>query len=269
MHSSTFLAVFTALVSTTTADGNIGRRAVKDPVATYLTRVCYPLFSNDTRDTALRLRIKDIIPSLANSPFPCEQQLYIEDVCTANGTTEVDFLAEQQCLCTGGYWTAREACNSCFFAHGYQNETQEAAASQLSALSTAECSPSPPFQPFTNLYPSPNISTISLTPSLTLGNDRFPNNTAVSNYYTGTASLTPGAITGEATARQTSWTNTGGVRFTPTSTPSQFSSLVASSTSLATGTSSTGTNGAVATPCVGVKALGGMVAGVVGVVALL
>ncbi|KAH8663634.1 hypothetical protein BGZ60DRAFT_71969 [Tricladium varicosporioides] len=162
MYTPTLLLILAALVLAITADENIGRRATKDPVATYLRRVCSPLLSNTTR--SVEISLKDRLASLVNSPFPCEQQLYIEAACTANDTTEVDFLAEQQCLCGGSYWIAVEACNSCFAAHGYQNKSPEAAASHLSALSRAECSPSPPFQPFSNLFPSPNISTIALAP---------------------------------------------------------------------------------------------------------
>jgi hypothetical protein len=43
---------------------------------------------------------------------------------------------------------------------------------------------------------------------MTLGDDKFPNNTAVSNYFTGTGLATLGAITGSATARLTTWANT-------------------------------------------------------------
>jgi hypothetical protein len=69
----------------------------------------------------------------------------------------------------------------------------------LTSLSAAECEPSPPFQPYSNLLPSIDYSnptsifaSIASAPNLTLGIDRFPNNTAVSNYFTPTRSITAG-----------------------------------------------------------------------------
>jgi hypothetical protein len=171
-------------------------RILNDPVTRYLSRMCYPLQSNATRQNILHLTPSEVIPSLANSPFPCEQILYIQAICTANGTTELDFLAEQECLCNGAFWEAAAGCNDCVFAHGWQGETPAEASSALTSLSIAECEPSPPFQPFSNLVTSINITSYliseSTAPPLTLGDDRFPNNTAVSNYFTPTRSITAG-----------------------------------------------------------------------------
>jgi hypothetical protein len=61
-----------------------------------------------------------------------------------------------------------------------------------------------------------NYTSLSLLPTLTLGFDKFPNNTAVSNYFIETGPATPGAITGSATARLTTFTNTSGSRYIPT-----------------------------------------------------
>jgi hypothetical protein len=81
--------------------------------------MCYPLYSNSTRTIELGLSIESEISSLANSPFPCEQEMYMGIACRANGTTELDFLAEQECLCGGAFWEAMEGCNDYYFAHGY------------------------------------------------------------------------------------------------------------------------------------------------------
>ncbi|CZR52672.1 uncharacterized protein PAC_02549 [Phialocephala subalpina] len=244
-------------------------RALNDPVQQYLTRMCYPLFSNATRQASLQLTALTSVSSLANSPFPCEQSLYLRQVCTANGTTANDFLAEQQCLCNGSYFTAHAGCDDCYLAHGYQDYTAEESTRNISSLSVAECAPTPPFQPFSNLVSSVNITSQSLSPSLTLGDDRFPNMTAVSNYFTETASATPGSITGSATARLTSWTNYSGIRYTPTSIPPNSgtgSATVASGiTPTLVGTSKS--TGAAATRGVGI--VGGILAAGVGVVAML
>lgn len=263
------------------ASARLSARQISDPAGMYLDAMCYPLLSNSTRSWALNISISQLVPSLANSPFPCEQYEYIWAVCTANGTTEIDFLAEQECLCGGSFFETQAACSACFFAHGYQGSTPEEAASARSSLSNAECMPTPPFQPYSNLLPPINFTSIDLP--LTLGTDKFPNNTAVSNYFTttGTASLTLGTITGSATGRLTSWTNFDGIRYTPTSIPPNNGTATATggsaTTSPPTGSAGAGGNGAssssstssanVAAP--EVKINGGLLAGVLGVIVLL
>lgn len=100
--------------------------------------------------------------------------------------------------------------------------------------------------------------------------------TAVSNYFTETASATPGSITGSATARLTSWTNYSGIRYTPTSIPpnSGTGSATAASGAATTTPSSANTSqstsqstGAAATK--GVSIVGGILAVGAGVVAML
>jgi hypothetical protein len=178
---------------------------VNTSVANYLQQICMPLVTNLTRATELHLNGTTMINSLALSPFPCEQQLYLGSICQANATDEVDFLAEQECLCGGSFFEVSAGCNACLFSHGYTLETPEEASSSLSSLSTAECNPTPPFQPFRNLLPSPNVThAIQIEETETLGHDQFPNKTDVSYYFTATGSVTDGAITGSATARLTS-----------------------------------------------------------------
>jgi hypothetical protein len=120
------------------------------------------------------------------------------------------------------------------FSHMENKETEQAS-SLVASLSTAECSPSPPYQGYTNLVPAVNFTSEflseSLSPSMTLGDDKSPNNTAVSNYFTGTGLATPGAITGSATARLTTWTNTKYSEYIPTSMPSGFGTAGSGSTS--------------------------------------
>ena len=212
MHSTLvwFFPVVSALVS---------QRELNDPGWQYLGRLCLPLFHNQTRIDELNLSLAELIPSLAYSPFPCEQQLYIQTVCTANGTTEIDFLAEQECLCNGSYFEAALACDDCYDVHGYTDYTPAEQSSSVTSLSIAECSPSPPYQPFSNLLPPANIASLEASPPITLGTDLFPNNTAVNNYFTVTASMTPGQITGSATGRLTIITNISGIRYTPTNSP--------------------------------------------------
>jgi hypothetical protein len=253
--------------------------------------MCLPLDSNGTRTRELHLSINGMIASLANSPFPCEQYLYLSQICTANGTTQADFLAEQECMCNGNFFQAQESCHACYYAHGYQRISPEEDASYRSSVKTAECSPSPPFQPYLNIFPPFNITSAEMAPLLTLLPDKYLNNTAISVYATVTGSATPGAITGSATARLTTWTNTRGIRYTPTSIPpnngtgtagSGSSTAAPSPTSGAsTGAETSGeSSGGASTPssttqsanmaAVGeVKFAGGLLAAVLGVAALL
>ncbi|TVY14682.1 hypothetical protein LARI1_G007858 [Lachnellula arida] len=241
-----------ALLSLAAAE--ISPRGDNDPAAAYLNQMCSPVYDNAVDSDGPNT---NILGSIENSPFPCDQSLYIFFVCTANGTTEIDFLAEQQCICTGSYWEALEACSACRFAHGSSDDSPEEADAPRSSLKTAECSPSPPFQPFSNLMPTINRTAYRLQPNITLTNDKFPSNTAVSNYYTKPVSFTPGSITGSATARLTFFTNSDEVRYTPTSVPPN------------NGTGTAGSKSSNAAPRDDVKVAGGLLAGLLGVAALL
>ncbi|KAJ5713902.1 uncharacterized protein N7483_011083 [Penicillium malachiteum] len=199
MHA--FVMISMALIAICTAEG------IDSDM--YLSDMCWPLFSNISRIVDLHLTEKDLIPTLVNSPFPCEQALYIARVCLSNGTTEIDYLAEQQCFCDGGFWEACRGCDNCYIAHGLiehgKNRSEKMAldASIRTSLSSAECTRTPPNKPFSDLFPPLNFSKIFGYSPPTLTSDLFPNLTEVSDYFTPTVLLTPGAITGNATARNT------------------------------------------------------------------
>ncbi|TVY45727.1 hypothetical protein LSUB1_G000391 [Lachnellula subtilissima] len=272
MYAVRLNIVLGALLSLATAE--LSPRVVNNPAIAYLEKMCEPQYYN----AVYSRHPISIIPSLENSPFPCEQLIYMLAICSANGTSEIDFLAEQQCLCTGSFWEAIEACDACWFAHGYYKNSPEEAESVRSSLKAAECSPSPPFQPYSNLLTTYNITSARLAPNITLTNDKFPNNTAVSNYYTLTSSFTPGKITGSATARLTSWTNTDGVRYTPTSVPPnngtgtagiESSSAAITSSRSTAAVSSSGSQSSDGAPREDVNVAGGLLAGLLGVAAML
>lgn len=238
------------------------------PNALYLSEICYPLLSNSSRDVELHLTLNNKISSLANSPFPCEQADYIREVCTANGTTPIDFLAEQECLCTSSYWEILKGCDDCFIAHGDLDFTSDDSASKISSLSSAEClAATPPIQPYSNLFAPVNISTVFTEADISIGTDRFPNNTAVSNYYTQTGEVTPGAITGSATARLTRWTNYSGIRFTPTSTSTSATATATESGSESGPSSSAAAASTNAAP--ELKATGSLLVAVLGAIVML
>jgi hypothetical protein len=135
MYTIHLSVVFSALLSV--ASAKLFSRAVNDPAAEYIERVCQPFYFYAIHNLGSKT-----LPNPANSPYPCDQSQYIESICTANGTSEINFLAEQQCLCNGSFWEVKEACDACYFAHGYQQISPGGASSTRSSLKTAECSPS-------------------------------------------------------------------------------------------------------------------------------
>jgi hypothetical protein len=213
--------------------------AVGDKASRYISKMCMPTDYIPSSGRSAQDSLIARFLSYENSPFPCERELYLQYACMSNGTEIVDFLAEQQCLCNGGFFSAFEGCDACIYAHGLvSSSSPEEEASYRSSLSAAECTPNPPTQGFSNLVGTVDFSSIQ-TRIQTISNDRFPNQTAVSNYFTTTQALTPGEVTGSATARRTSITNWDGARFTPTPVSSTGSIPV---TSNGSGAPSSGTN---------------------------
>ncbi|TGO66160.1 hypothetical protein BELL_0976g00040 [Botrytis elliptica] len=234
-------------------------RPTPHPNENYLYQMCYPNLANisllvGSNGAEKRLQI------MANSPFPCERSNYIIYACLANGTSPIDFLAEQECICPSSLWELETACTDCYLAHGYQNITREESDASISSLSQAECTATP-VQPFTNFFSGVDASQALTTPDVVLGSDRFPNQTAVSNYYTGNTAWTIGSITGSATARLTSYTAIESSRFTSTSTGALYSTGKSGS---ASGSAQTSTSGAG-----GLKSLMSSPGGVLGVGVLL
>jgi hypothetical protein len=208
------------------------------------------------------------VAQMANSPLPCDQRYYLEDTCLANGTTPNDFLAEQQCLCGGNYYEALSGCYACAVAHGLVVTPSDLASysSEVSGLSTAECSASPVTQPYTNLFPPINTTEYEDTfTDFKLSSDNFPSDTRVENYWTGAATPVAGKITVE---HQSSFTNTFGIRYTPTGAATTGGSVTTpsapSSTEDAGAGAATSTGGAA-----DVRVAGGLLAAVIGVLAAL
>ncbi|KFY54086.1 hypothetical protein V497_07968 [Pseudogymnoascus sp. VKM F-4516 (FW-969)] len=250
MHSILPIAALLAVCAN--AIGNVLEPYREYPNLVYLDSMCLSLAAS----------------SMANSPLPCDQRVYLENTCFANGTTPNDFIAEQQCLCGGNYYEAVSGCYACQIAHGLIVAPSDLAtfSSEVSRLSTAECSASPVTQPYTNLFPSINATEYQETfTDLRLSSDNFPNDTRVENYWTGAATAVAGKITVE---HQSSFTNTFGIRYTPTSAATTGGSVttpsVPSSTEDAGAGAATSTGGAA-----DVRVAGGLLAAVIGVLAVL
>ena len=233
------------------------------PNRIYLDAMCLPTNAN-----LGGVSLDEMVASIASSPFPCEQRIYLERTCFANGTTANDFLAEQQCLCGGNYFEALSACYDCQIAHGLVVAPSNLASfsSAVSSQSTAECSASPVIQGYTNLF-SVYTSTGPRS-DLTVSSDRFANDTRVANYWTGATAPVAGKITGSAVLHQSSFTNVNDVRFTP---PVAVTTGGSVATPLATST-----GGSVTTPlatstgaAAKVRVEGGLLAAVIGVLAAL
>ncbi|KAH7408983.1 hypothetical protein BKA64DRAFT_742158 [Cadophora sp. MPI-SDFR-AT-0126] len=203
----------------------------------YLWQMCSPdsyrVITNSSYDG-------QIFPQLASSPFPCDQVDYILGTCMTNATNPaVDLPAEQRCLCGSNLVDAWKGCQACYYAHGARltNEIEEA--SYISSVFTAECTPSPyPSVPLISLL---NITTPTTTaPRPTFAEDKFPDQTAASNYWTTNAHLSPtiGVITGIATGTVSTSSGTGVVTSSAGTTPapsgSASGSAAGASTSLST-----------------------------------
>jgi hypothetical protein len=218
----------------------IQRRALDDPSKDYLQEMCLPHYTSFIDNPGLGFL--DLIPSLHDSPLPCEQENYIIYTCIANDTTEIDFLAEQQCICGSNFLEAYEGCNACYRTHGHAPDQADAASgeSRISSIWTAECS-ARPTQAFTEyLFIGQDVESIHSSlvnsPTITLKDDKFPNNTAVSNYWTGLPSATLGSITGSATARATSYMGGFSEEETSTSSSSRRANFSFDSTATASNT---------------------------------
>ncbi|PVH78014.1 hypothetical protein DL98DRAFT_517008 [Cadophora sp. DSE1049] len=202
------MAVKTLLVSlmatsaiALTHTGGLYRRELDEESALYLQEMCLPNVAEYINN--VDSSYDNLIPSLHDSPLPCEQEAYIINTCIANDTTAIDYLAEQQCICGSNFRETFEGCNACYLAHGFTSEL-EGTEELMSSIWTAECS-ARPTQAFTDLLyiAAETVSTPRSDSTTTLENDQFPGQTAVSNYWTGLPSASLGSITGSATARAT------------------------------------------------------------------
>lgn len=185
--------------------GGLYRREFDEETDLYLQEMCLPSvaeFAYNVDPT-----VDNFIPSLHDSPFPCEQQVYILNTCVANDTTAIDYLAEQQCICGSNFRETIQGCGACYSAHGLTSD-MEKSNELVSSMWSAECS-ARPTQAFQEILYSIayRIELTASTPqsetTTTLENDQFPSQTAVSNYWTGLSSPSLGSITGSATARAT------------------------------------------------------------------
>ncbi|OBT54767.1 hypothetical protein VE04_06440 [Pseudogymnoascus sp. 24MN13] len=231
------------------------------PNEAYINDMCSPLFKSNYESN------EALFAALGNSPLPCEQNYFLNQICMSNGTTPNDFLAEQQCLCNGNYFEVGIGCYDCQVAHGVVVKPSDRASfiSAVSSRRKVECS-AVPTQGYTNLFTAFNYTSYHLRSDLTLSSDNFPNDTRVENYWTGAATATPGKITGSAVHHQSIKTNIHDSRFTPTPAAATGGSVTTPSAPTSTGNADTATSTGGAAE---VRVAGGLLAAVIGVLAVL
>merc|ERR1711977_716001 len=120
--------------------GGLYRRELDEETDLYLQEMCLPTVAEYAYN--VDSTVDNLIPSLHDSPFPCEQQVYILNTCVANDTTSIDYLAEQQCICGSNFRETIQGCGACYSAHGLTSETENTN-ELVSSIWTAECSARP------------------------------------------------------------------------------------------------------------------------------
>jgi len=159
-------------------DGDDGDDAEEN----YLSEVCFPNWSPDSDDLS--------------TGTPCEAFAGIQISCEANGTLPIDLLAQQECICGAGsgYFEMLAGCNDCLKVHGGTENYDYYDTSFISSASSSFCTGTPTTD-FDDLLD--NMAS-TVVPASVTGTDLFPNQTAVSLYYTGSILLNGGQITGSA-----------------------------------------------------------------------
>lgn len=158
----------------------------------YIDAMCYPDVDESLYDTADASGDWSALP-------PCIAYSALSVYCSVNGTDEIDNIAEQECMCNGGFFEALSGCNACIMAHGGAADFDWYSQSELDTLQSSFCSAKQP-EEFYELAEETLLTDDDDDTSYSTGSDIAPSNTAVSVYFTATQKYTAGAITGSATA---------------------------------------------------------------------
>jgi hypothetical protein len=130
---------------------------------------------------------------------PCVQIVNIEAECEPNGTSTLDYVAHQQCMCNGGFFDQWTGCLDCDYVHGGRSPAQVSAFQTiLSSASSSLCTGTPTAS-FAAIFSAIEESNVIPDASGSTS-DQYPSQTAVSLYFTATGPTGPGQITGSATA---------------------------------------------------------------------
>ena len=141
-------------------------------------------------------------PEVTSGPIPpCVSINNIEQACLPNNTTPLALEAHAQCICGGSFFSDWEGCLACNTVHGAR--APPVAAVFLDIISTVSdrlCTGTPT-APFASIFEQVRATAGAEEAAGGVpASDRYPDQTAVSLYYTLVTSQGPGAITGSATA---------------------------------------------------------------------
>lgn len=157
---------------------SLSLRQINNAEEAYLSSVCAP-------------------PSVADAP--CQVINNIESACQPNGTSTLAYLAHQECMCDGGFFSNWSGCLNCLYVHGGRSKAQSIVYSKLlTSASNSLCTGTPTVK-FADIFASLTNSLPNAPSTAGIGStDSFPGMTEVSLYYTASGSQGPGAITGSA-----------------------------------------------------------------------
>ncbi|GAB7354444.1 hypothetical protein MBLNU459_g4932t1 [Dothideomycetes sp. NU459] len=147
------------------------------------------------------------VPDITSPVPPCQEIINIEEQCQPNGTEAIDYIAHQECMCGGSFFSNWNGCLNCEYVHGSRSEAEaEAYSSIISTASNMLCTGTPTAS-FAAIFSSVSeASPQTVSGAATVLSDQYPSQSAVSLYYTATGAQGAGAITGsaaEATASAT------------------------------------------------------------------
>lgn len=209
----------------------------------YPSRYCGPLSTSEEFGDGPKegeewgAKWNPLIEAQLKSPYPCEQVQGLQMICSTNGTSDADFIAEKQCFCGGNYWEASIGCDKCWRANGWVQEglSHEDVEAGLKDEKKKFCNASPhagrPFKDTLTILSEDAVRPASVVSSAIISYQ----NTEVF-YWAGDTTAVAGAYSGEATGRQQTFTQIPPYTevYTPTFTPAE---LTATSTAAASETS--------------------------------
>ncbi|KAJ9630434.1 hypothetical protein H2203_000955 [Taxawa tesnikishii (nom. ined.)] len=174
-------------------------------------------------------------PNSTSPVPPCQAIIDIEEACQPNGTAPLDYLAHQQCMCNGGFFSNWNGCLNCQYVHGSRSEAVVQAFESIISSASVQLCTGTPTASFAAIFSAVSeAAPQTATGAATVTSDRYPGNSAVSLYYTATGPQGAGAITGSSAARAT----VSGSASSAADAGSSGSSLAASATATATASTS-------------------------------
>src|SRR5580700_1374696 len=97
--------------------------------ATVLEADSNPLVLRQTNEQAYLNSVCQ--PNVTNPVPPCQEIVNIQSACAPNGTDAIDYIAHQECMCDGGFFSNWLGCLNCLYVHGGRSQAQSIAFSQI------------------------------------------------------------------------------------------------------------------------------------------